>query len=158
MSDRSNRAERKHTGRVYDVDFLDRQEWVQVLMDPSPGSALRTRDARLQTLLLVALQRSLEVTIRYQPSEGGEPGLITQACVDDQGGEAGMVKRLAYDSQESRCQAVIVGEGSADESVSTWDYRAQAILEAAMIRSHRVEGLDSENGVIRRVKINTAGS
>ena len=68
------------SGHVYDIDFLNRQGWTQILIKPNDGKALQTDNAFVQAVLETALLNTYQADATYEPSDSG-PRKITTATV-----------------------------------------------------------------------------
>jgi hypothetical protein len=61
------------TGQVYDLDFIQAQDWCQALLrksNESPNIAVVTSDARMQSILEIALLMKHEVEVSYKDEDG----------------------------------------------------------------------------------------
>jgi len=74
----SNEANQSYTGQVYDLDFVEGNDWCQALLRQSPGAeniAVVTSDIRMQSILETAMIMSREVYVAYK-AEGPPNKLI----------------------------------------------------------------------------------
>lgn len=71
-----------YTGKIYDLDFIQGNDWCQALLRKDEGSqniAVVTSDPRMQSILETALIMSQEVEVTY---EGKNPSTLTRAKIN----------------------------------------------------------------------------
>lgn len=149
-------ADENFSGRVYDIDYLGRQGWTQVLFQAVPGDsntnlAAITKSDQLQRILETALLNSREVGVAYLKGQPLEIQMVVlYAGVDCS--DKGCVQKVRCGVAVGTCLATIVGENA---EVHIKDARALGILLTSMAKKKAVEYLEvDDQDFIVRVKIN----
>lgn len=147
-------ADQNFAGRVYDLDYLGRQGWTQVLIE-STGShselVATTQNELIQQILETALLNGTEVRVTYR---AGNPTELRTAILRSNTAcsNRGCVEEVVCDVAEDTCLAKIIGQST---KVRTKSIRALGILLSAVTKKQAVGELDvDDTGSIMRVKIN----
>jgi hypothetical protein len=142
----------EYKGKVYDIDFLARLGWCQVLIK-TDGMNLSfvTRDHRMQSVLETALSVEKEARVSYDEIESGLRVLASASVQLYCGDTAGRVQRLQYASDGLSQLAAVLAP---DTEVYTDDPRLQTILELGARLGRPVQEVQHEAGRLMRAKIN----
>ncbi len=147
-------TDQNFAGRVYDLDYLGRQGWTQVLIE-STGShselVATSKSELIQRTLETALLNETEVRVTYQ---AGNPAELRTAILRSNApcSNKGCVEEVVCDVAEDACSAKIIGQST---KVRTKSIRALGILLSAVTKKQAVGELDVDDaGSIMRVKIN----
>ena len=138
------------TGRVYDIDYLARQDWVQVLIYGLSRGIIVRRNERLESILLAAMLGSREVTVNYgiqSPDEIDDVSInkIAPTPTDN-------VETLSLSATGS-CTATILDNGKRITSDAT-DLRCLLVLCFGIATKSAVTYVDANSGRFSRAKIN----
>jgi hypothetical protein len=142
-------------GTPYDIDFLGRQGWTQVLFEPTGGGEVITKTSSplIEEVLLAAVAMSKAVRATYRPGAGGEPNELqsVELQAPDGCGNLDCVEKLRCDSGKATCFASL--RGRTDE-IATDQMRALGILLLAMRQRKGLEGVEVDKHSFVRVKVN----
>ncbi len=143
----------RFTGQVYDVDFIARSGWCQVLVRGQNDTLVtRTADEGLICLALAGLlMRSPRTIVHY---EGDDPKWLTGVQVEtDARADHDVVAKLAQGIDSPYCRAEIRGPGGS-VPVHVLDPRLRSIATEALAHPHVRFEYDAVDGVLQRAKLN----